>query len=1725
MICGMKILFLFAAVISVNFELYVCTCAHNEYDMEGECCPMCEPGARIYRYCTPNTTTACVPCVDLTFIDAPNSLTDCFSCTVCDPGQRLRVKTACTPSSDTVCEPLDGYYCTDQYRGSCIFAQKHTNCSPGQYIKHRGTAFKDTECSECSDGTYSDGLLQNCLPHSNRSYSVSKVNRKTVHCAGTTFKDTECVGCENGTYSDGSFETCKRHSKCEDEEIKPGTSSYDTECRHYVPVALIVGVTVSLVVLIIIVCVIIAVVIVKCCKKKSKTGKPEAVSDSVPEVQLNIVNKFSWYVMKLLIHQNDESMWQMTTLWTKSSDLMLMVCYALVGYTIMEKTADLRDVQKAVIDTLHKEGIPQKVIAKEAVVVKDLDCRLAISVPGSFSYVAMMFSQCSRAEYEINGECCPMCAPGSRVYRHCTVDTSTTCVPCLESTYTDVPNGVTKCLSCTICDSGQGLKVKTPCTSSSDTVCEPLDGYYCTDPNRGSCRQAAEHTHCSPGQYIKQEGTAYKDTECAACSHGTFSNGSRQICQPHSKCEDLGFTEIKAGTLSTDAECGEKPPAALIAGITVLVLIVVAVLAVLIFIKIKHKTNYQALLLGIESLNDDSTKNIAGQIKCAGEKCEQRGLTEIKAGTLFSDAECGIKTSSLIIIAVIIVAVVVAVVGLTAAAVVFFRTNMQWAKPVPVVSTCFILKAAVGQGLRVKTPCTPSSDTVCEPLDGYYCTDTDRSSCRQAAEHTHCSPGQYIKQEGTAYKDTECAACSPGTFSNGSLQICQPYSKCEDLGLTEIKAGTLSTDAECGDKPPAALIAGITVLVLIVVAVSLAVLIFLKIKHKTVKQPGNTNHRDASVNYTQSCYLTMTPKGQNAQKSGKDCWKPLNYRNSTLVKGGTEMPQWSDSDFEMVIDSIVNKHTDEHKTSQYFTAKGFPADGEWTLAECKTALGYGLKHASVKECLHVIKQYWKYKLRHLEGKLEEADGKILALTTECKKHKTAAMNTQRTCKKLQQSLIKVEQQHANCKSKPQHQCRPSSVAPPPDQLCYTEDKDPLVLTRLYSELESVHSDGSDSSFSDEDYEPPYNKAVMRPITIRSSEVFNKGGEVKENRVQIGHIPLDAATLDRLSKEFKHPREMGLDFIDLMEKKRNLYSLHPNDAVAIASQVLNITDSRKLARKVLDGLGDSGQDIDKGWNVFREWISHKCRKTTNWGHITKCRQRKGESAAEYCERFERVFLRHCGIDTFNSDTIDGTTDGPHFGQLVNSLQSDLRQAMVTSLPNWRETKWGDLKNELDRLDCDLEPCNVPPSIHVLREKSPNFSFSRNISSPKKDESSECHYCHKVGHWARNCRKKQADKHKKGLMRSPARNPFRGISQGKPAENLFQGISQEQLSLLFRSIEGFTEQLSLVDLKVTAQYVSTQQSVQTLYDTGNRVYRHCTQDTSTACVPCLDSTFIDAPNGLTDCFSCAACDHGQGLRVKTPCTRSSNTVCEPLDGYYCADQDRGSCIYAQKHTKCRPGQYIHQKGTAFKDTECAECSDGTFSNGSLEICQPHSKCDDLGLTEIKAGTHSSDAECGDKPQTALIAGIIVAVLTVGLTVTIVVLLRNKWNTYQATNPICIYNRTHNTYHMLKEQSATQNKSTKSNVQTYVCNKKNGLETVQLPKQPMMQLRWMLSTDSLENMTHRRSLYKKNKGRTGLVGVAVFFGRGLKRTAFKDTECAECSDGTFSNGSLEICQPHSK
>ncbi|XP_066500280.1 tumor necrosis factor receptor superfamily member 14-like [Hoplias malabaricus] len=245
-----------------------------------------------------------------------------------------------------------------------------------------------------------------------------------------------------------------------------------------------------------------------------------------------------------------------------------------------------------------------------------------------FLNFGLCYGVCARAKYEIDGKCCPMCAPGDRVYRHCTEDTSTTCVLCPDSTYLDAPSGLLQCFSCAVCDPGHGLRVMTPCTRSSDTVCEPLDGHYCAEKNRSSCSLAAKHTACLPGQYIKQRGTAFTDTKCGECSDGTYSDGSLHICSTYTKCEDSGLTEIKPGTKVSDVECGHKTSAVVIAVSLFLVVLLLSA-AVFIFLKkkdiIKHCTAQEDRLPRQETASEGTKMSSVKPMLSVHEEDETQG--------------------------------------------------------------------------------------------------------------------------------------------------------------------------------------------------------------------------------------------------------------------------------------------------------------------------------------------------------------------------------------------------------------------------------------------------------------------------------------------------------------------------------------------------------------------------------------------------------------------------------------------------------------------------------------------------------------------------------------------------------------------------------------------------------------------------------------------------------------------------------------------------------------------------------------------------------------------------------------------------------------------------------------------------------------------------------------------------------------------------------------------
>nr|XP_046253988.1 tumor necrosis factor receptor superfamily member 5-like isoform X2 [Scatophagus argus]XP_046253989.1 tumor necrosis factor receptor superfamily member 5-like isoform X2 [Scatophagus argus]XP_046253990.1 tumor necrosis factor receptor superfamily member 5-like isoform X2 [Scatophagus argus] len=202
---------------------------------------------------------------------------------------------------------------------------------------------------------------------------------------------------------------------------------------------------------------------------------------------------------------------------------------------------------------------------------------------------------CRRLEYQMGTECCSMCLPGSRVKTHCTEFRPPSCQRCTEGTFMNHPTDLSQCFTCTNCDAASGLKLKTSCTATSDAVCEPLEGFYCMDSAEEGCKAAEKHSSCQPGQYISQRGTALRDTECSDCSEGTYSDGTFPSCQPHTQCESVHLQLIKAGTVSTDAECGEQSSDSrgLVVGVSVLFYLGIAVVVVVVFQREENKSKHR----------------------------------------------------------------------------------------------------------------------------------------------------------------------------------------------------------------------------------------------------------------------------------------------------------------------------------------------------------------------------------------------------------------------------------------------------------------------------------------------------------------------------------------------------------------------------------------------------------------------------------------------------------------------------------------------------------------------------------------------------------------------------------------------------------------------------------------------------------------------------------------------------------------------------------------------------------------------------------------------------------------------------------------------------------------------------------------------------------------------------------------------------------------------------
>ncbi|KAI4904843.1 hypothetical protein NFI96_018228 [Prochilodus magdalenae] len=138
------------------------------------CCNRCKPGNWLVTRCGPKPETLCRVCDNGSYV-TDGSEPMCKKCRECIG--KMKVKQACTASSNTVCECTEGLRCGND---QCAFCTKE--CGKGE----QPTA--DRACQPCPQGTFNNKIHQMCVKWSSRCPSPDQ----KIIANGTAFSDVVC---------------------------------------------------------------------------------------------------------------------------------------------------------------------------------------------------------------------------------------------------------------------------------------------------------------------------------------------------------------------------------------------------------------------------------------------------------------------------------------------------------------------------------------------------------------------------------------------------------------------------------------------------------------------------------------------------------------------------------------------------------------------------------------------------------------------------------------------------------------------------------------------------------------------------------------------------------------------------------------------------------------------------------------------------------------------------------------------------------------------------------------------------------------------------------------------------------------------------------------------------------------------------------------------------------------------------------------------------------------------------------------------------------------------------------------------------------------------------------------------------------------------------------------------------------------------------------------------
>ncbi|KAJ8272747.1 hypothetical protein GJAV_G00092970 [Gymnothorax javanicus] len=170
-------------------------------------------------------------------------------------------------------------------------------------------------------------------------------------------------------------------------------------------------------------------------------------------------------------------------------------------------------------------------------------------------------------------------------------------------------------------------------------------------------------------------------------------------------------------------------------------------------------------------------------------------------------------------------------------------------------------------------------------------------------------------------------------------------------------------------------------------------------------------------------------------------------------------------------------------------------------------------------------------------------------------------------------------------------------------------------------------------------------------------------------------------------------------------------------------------------------------------------------------------------------------------------------------------------------------------------------------------------------------------------------------------------------------------------------------------------------------GTYALSPCTSTMDTICRPCGTSEYQPDWNNETRCLTQKFCDIGRGFDPNRPENHTAAVPCRCLPGLQCS---LVNCEFCERMPVCPPGTGLTMG--AMGRGSCKQCRPGHFSNVSsaTEPCRPWTDCRALGRGEKQPGTAKNDAVCGPPVPGSAASWVIVAILSVIIVISLVILL---------------------------------------------------------------------------------------------------------------------------------------